>query len=454
MSESEAEQVRILSRHTIRPSPPPPAAAVAAKSRIRQIHLNQWDLHLLSNNYIQKGLLFPPPIPDQNLLIPLLLSSFSQALNLFYPFAGRLSTTRHPTYSISIHANDAGAEFIHSSAPHLTSSDFTSSLFIPPAVRSLFPLDNLVNHDGHTFPLLAAQANILADGSLFLACSLNHAVADGASFWHFINTWSALTRSGGASIGDAGPPVIQHWFHPSTPPPIGLPFRNEAEFIVRDPLPATRECFFHFSGGAVARLKDKANREMGVTRISSLQALLAHMWRATTRARGLKPDIETTYVVIVGHRHRVTPPLPKTYMGNTAIGVPATARAGELAENGLGWAALQLNKVVAFATEENAIRWLENWAKRPQMMKIKKLHGTCLLTGSSPRFDVFGNDFGWGRPAEVRSGSGSKLDGKVTVYEGKEGGGSMALEVCLSAAALNALVVDEEFMEAVGLATG
>jgi hypothetical protein len=76
------------------------------------------------------------------------------------------------------------------------------------------------------------------------------------------------------------------------------------------------------------------------------------------------------------------------------------------------------------------------------------------LTGSSPRFDVYGNDFGWGRPVAVRSGAGNKCEGKVTVYEGRGGAGSMALEVCLTPRALDRLVADEEFMEAVSAAGG
>ena len=71
-----------------------------------------------------------------------------------------------------------------------------------------------------------------------------------------------------------------------------------------------------------------------------------------------------------------------------------------------------------------------------------------LVTGSSPRFDVFGNDFGWGAPVAVRSGAGNKMGGKVTVYEGGCGAGSMALEVCLAPGALAKLVADQELMDA------
>jgi hypothetical protein len=64
---------------------------------------------------------------------------------------------------------------------------------------------------------------------------------------------------------------------------------------------------------------------------------------------------------------------------------------------------------------------------------------------------VFGNDFGWGKPVAVRSGSGNKMDGKVAVFEGAERGGSMSLEVCMAPDTLQRLVADEEFMDAVNM---
>jgi len=71
---------------------------------------------------------------------------------------------------------------------------------------------------------------------------------------------------------------------------------------------------------------------------------------------------------------------------------------------------------------------------------------TALVTGCS---HVFGNDFGWGKPLAVRSGSGNKADGKATVFEGPERGGSISLEVCIAPDALERLVADQEFMDAV-----
>lgn len=458
MSSDSQTEILIISRSLIRPSLP--SAAVKSRRR-RQIHLNQWDLNMLSVAYIQKGILLPAP-NNPPIIIPKLIASFTQTLDLFYPFAGRLSTVRNhgspPSLHILLDCNDAGAEFIHAAADGLVAGDITSSIYTPNAVRSLFPLNEIVNYDGHINPLLAVQATVLADGCIFLGVSLNHAVADGYSFWHFFNAWSAATRKGSVAA-DSGeieieilPPVVERWFLRSTPPPIMLPYLDESEFIRREPPPATtRECYFEFSQEAVARLKAKANGDMGVTNISALQSLLAHMWRGATRSRVLEPGVETTYVVIVGQRQRVTPPLPDTYMGNTALGAPVIARAGELAGNDLGWAAWRLNRALAIEGEERSVKWLEQWAKNPSMLRISGFseNNALLITGSSPRFNVYGNDFGWGPPETVRSGGGNKFDGKVTVFPGREGAGSMALEVCLTASALGLLLADEEFMSAV-----
>jgi hypothetical protein len=64
---------------------------------------------------------------------------------------------------------------------------------------------------------------------------------------------------------------------------------------------------------------------------------------------------------------------------------------------------------------------------------------------------VYGNDFGWGKPVGLCSGPADKTDGKVSVFEGPEREGSMSLEVSLLPEAMERLVADHEFMEAVAI---
>ncbi|MCL7027831.1 hypothetical protein MKW94_011322 [Papaver nudicaule] len=73
----------------------------------------------------------------------------------------------------------------------------------------------------------------------------------------------------------------------------------------------------------------------------------------------------------------------------------------------------------------------------------------CIMMGSSPRFDIYGCDFGIGKAVAARSGFANKFDGKVTSYPGLTGNGSVMLEVCLPPESMSALGSDEEFMDAV-----
>jgi len=64
---------------------------------------------------------------------------------------------------------------------------------------------------------------------------------------------------------------------------------------------------------------------------------------------------------------------------------------------------------------------------------------------------MYGNEFGMGKAVAARSGYANKSDGKVSSYPGREGGGSIDLEVCLFPHTMSALESDEEFMNAVSV---
>ena len=103
-----------------------------------------------------------------------------------------------------------------------------------------------------------------------------------------------------------------------------------------------------------AVLKVRANAEMGTHKISSLQALLAHLWRSVIRNRRLLEDQETMYRFPKGMRPRLHPPLPQQYFGAPVQLGMVTMKEGELLKLGLDHAAWQLNKVISTYTETEA----------------------------------------------------------------------------------------------------
>lgn len=121
------------------------------------------------------------------------------------------------------------------------------------------------------------------------------------------------------------------------------------------------------------------------------------------------------------------PPLLEEYLGNAKVKSPAD----ELLAGGLGSTAWEINKMIALQTKAEVKKFLKDWSRSPRLLTHGGFPSNALATGSSPRFDVYGNDFSWGRPIAVRSSPGNKFDGKLTVFAGAEVG-SIHFEACLS----------------------
>ncbi|XP_026663848.2 uncharacterized acetyltransferase At3g50280-like isoform X2 [Phoenix dactylifera] len=445
---SPPHPVHHLSTCTVKPPPLPP----------KRFHLTPWDLAMFSCHYIQKGLLFAnlPPSLSTDQIIDRLKSSLSTALLHFYPLAGRFVTeeARDENQKVtgifwSIDCNGEGAEFIHAIAREVTVSDVLSpSDDVPSFVQSFFPLDGAVDHDGHAQPLLAVQLTELADG-IFIGCSFNHAVGDGTSYWNFFNAWAQITRTKGVAALSR-PPVYDRWFIDGYDnPPVKLPFSHPDDFIERFSPPPLREKIVHFSAQSIAQLKARANQARGTNSISSFQALSALVWRSITRTRNLPADQKTSCRMAAQNRARLSPPLSPDYFGNSMYPIIATTTVGELLNHDLGWAAWLLNRTVA-EHDDSAIRdKLRAWMARPVVYRLSMFDRFSVMMGSSPRFDVYGCEFGWGKAVAARSGSANKFDGKVTSYSGWEGGGSVDLEICLVPESMSVLESDEEFRSAV-----
>ncbi|CAL9026717.1 unnamed protein product, partial [Prunus brigantina] len=361
-----------------------------------------WDLRLIQFDYIQKGILFhkSAETEDSNVsFVQRLKDSLSRTLNIFYPLAGRLVVSENAedsTVSISVNCNGAGAEFVHAAADGVKVADILNPYILDHVVFNLFSLNEVRNYEGVSKPLLSAQVTELVDG-IFIGCSLNHVVADGTSFWHFFNTWAEISRSGSHKILQPRPVFGRQFLGGVIDLPVHLPFFY-SEIIGKPIIKSTsfdaflQRVVFHFPKEKIAKLKAKANAEMGTTsNISSLQALMAHLWQATTRAR---------------HISSLTP--------------------------------------------EQARNDLVDWVKKPTLIPNMRNPTLLarLLTGSSPRFNVYGNDFGWGRPLAVRSGAGDKMDRKLTVFPEAEEG-SIDFEACLLPETIQTMMDDAEFMEAV-----
>jgi hypothetical protein len=431
----------------------------ASEELKKPFYLTPWDLVMLSTNYIQRGLLYAKPqaADEQEDFIKTLLERLKHSLSVtlvhFYPLAGRLVTKKNenpPSCLIFVDcSNSPGAKFIHA-ALDMTISDILSPTDVPSIVQLFFDHDRALNHDGHTMPLLSIQVTELKDG-IFIGCSTNHCIVDGVSYWHFFNTWSEIFQAQGNNISITRPPIHKRWFPDGVGPILNLPFTHQDEFLSRFEAPKLRERIFHFSSESIAKLKAKANEEPNTSEISSFQSLSALLWRCITRARCLPHDQRTNFKLFINNRSRMEPPLSNDYFGNSVFAMSVVTTAGELLEHSLGWGAWKLHEVVVNYNDKVVRDWIDSWLQSPVITQHARSFDPYSVTmGSSPRFNMYGNEFGMGKALALRSGYANKYDGKISSFPGYEGG-SIDLEVCLVPDSMRALETDEEFMDVVSL---
>ncbi|CAN0909650.1 Uncharacterized acetyltransferase At3g50280 [Linum grandiflorum] len=397
---------------------------------------------MLSCHYIQKGALFSKPQFPFSSLCLLLKSSLSHTLTLFPPLAGRLSTDP-TTAAVYIACNDSGADFLHASAPSISVLDIIGSVRGPEFVNGFFAMDRTVSYQGHHRPILAVQVTELADG-VFVGCSVNHSVTDGTSFWNFFNTFAQVSR--GVKWISSLPDFTRDDTCPlMTSAVLRLP--QGGPRVTFDETAPLSERIFRFSREAVLKLKATVNGQLGQKEISSFQSLCALVWRAVTKARNLSASKTTTFRMAVNCRHRVNPKMDALYFGNAIQSIPTYASAGDVTSRELRWLAERLNENVSAYNDATVRRVVSEWEENPRCFPLGNLDGASMTMGSSPRFPMYDNDFGWGRPLAVRSGKANKFDGKMSAFPGREGGGTVDLEVVLSPETMDAIEADEEFMQ-------
>ncbi|KAF8775852.1 hypothetical protein HU200_004245 [Digitaria exilis] len=445
--------VRVVSRRSVRPP-----------SRPRElIPLTTWDVSFLSADYIQKGLLYaPPPFSTTDRLLDHLEAALAEALAAYYPVAGRFVTEPRPggCCSVSIDCDGQGVDLLHAVADGVAIADA-----IPPdadvptgLVQSLFPLDGAVNHDGHHLPLFVVQVTDLADG-VFVGFAYNHALSDGTALWRFLNVWAGIARARlldpHSEAFSFQPPLLQRWSPGGGDLVLPFPDLESAGLIERLPPPPLRERMLHFSPESLAALKERARQELlaagdaaGAAAVTRFQALASLVWRCVTRARRLPPEQPTACRAAINNRARLRPQLPQEYFGNTIYAIAAGAvTAGELLERGHGWAAAAVGRAVAAHTDADIRARVAAWMAKPVVYNLRFFDATGVMMGSSPRFDMYGCDLGWGPPVAARSGRANKSDGKASLYPGRDGG--IDAELVLTPEHMEHLEEDHEFWAAV-----
>uniref|UniRef100_A0A0E0H739 Uncharacterized protein n=1 Tax=Oryza nivara TaxID=4536 RepID=A0A0E0H739_ORYNI len=292
------------------------------------------------DTYISVIYAYRPPAPANAALE----AGLAKALIEYREWAGRLGVDGDGNRAILL--NDGGARFVEATAD--VTLDSVMPLKPTAEVLSLHPSgDDAVE-------LMLIQVTRFACGSLVVGFTTQHIVADGRATNNFFLAWSQATR------GAAFHPVPVHdrvsFFAPRDTPKVEFEHRG-VEFK-----PYDDDENVHASGGGgeddevvinkvhlsrefISKLKSQASA--GAHRpYSTLQCVVAHLWRCMTKARGLDGRESTSVCIAVDGRARMSPPVPDGYTGNVVLWARPTATAGELVTRPLKHAVELINREV------------------------------------------------------------------------------------------------------------
>ncbi|MQL73858.1 hypothetical protein Taro_006231 [Colocasia esculenta] len=364
--------------------------------------------------------------------LPRLKRSLSLALCHYYPLIGRLEPLPRSSKRLHIVCTDADSVTFTVAECVVEDGDYFHHLAgnHPRRVEMFRPLvPGMISASA----LLALQVTVFPGAGVCVGVSIGHAACDGSGFVSFMKAWASACRSEENEAPPAGElPVIDRTLVSDPGGELYTALFDSLKYLAGLSWPAVEgpdveRSTFLLRRAHIEELRRRVSEQRPpappVLRYSSFVLTCAYVWVCLLKA-GWPPQGEedAAYLIFtVNCRGRFRPPIPAAYFGN-CLG-PCTMRARRsdlLGVDGVGLAAEVIAHAVA--SQGHGDQLLE-WPKEcfPQMAVW--LRGRPLSISGSPRFGVYGTDFGWGRPAKVEVVGIEKSGAMALAESGEEDGG-------------------------------
>lgn len=173
--------------------------------------------------------------------------------------------------------------------------------------------------------------------------------------------------------------------------------------IIRDDIVVHK---VHFSSEFLTKLKAKASAKNGTTKsYSTFESLVAHLWRAVTKARSLGGFETTTFRISVNGRTRLNPRVPMEYFGNLVLWAFPSATAKDLIHEPLSYAAKLIHDAISKVNNnyfKSFIDFANYKAEEEALIPTADANESILFPNlevhSWLRFPFYDVDFGGGCP--------------------------------------------------------
>ncbi|KAK1567698.1 hypothetical protein Q3G72_015356 [Acer saccharum] len=369
---------------------------------------------------------FPhPTLHFTQTVLPHLKESLSQTLRHFFPFAGNLTCPPPPHVPyILFNEGDATVQVV------VTESDADfNHLVVGNHARDVKTLQSLVpklpfirpsssSNTTHVVPVMAIQFTVFANSGFSVGVTSNHVAGDGRSINHFMKSWASIHKS----------PKGDHDL--ITTSSLSLPYCSKdiiedsdgiSSIVLKD-IQSIGDS--GLSGDApddddhvlitlvlkraeIEKLKhcvkttQSKNELDQQIHISSFAVTCAFTWvnlmKLHEQINGkLDDDVVYHFLASVDCRERFLSQIPANFFGNCLAYILVPAKRSELmGENGIVFAARAIGRKINELGKLGVLKGLENGISNGNEVFKRS---PVVTVASSPKFQVYNTDFGWGRP--------------------------------------------------------
>ncbi|KAF9667123.1 hypothetical protein SADUNF_Sadunf16G0300300 [Salix dunnii] len=385
-------------------------------------------------------------------ILPNLKNSLSLTLLRFLPLAGNLTWPSQSAKPIILYTPEDGVSLTVAESNNVADFDDLSSNEMHDAIMS-HPYVPRLSASDVKVPVLALQITLFPNKGFSIGCATHHAALDGKSSNLFMKAWAHLCKHSPCLLPDELIPFFDRTgFQDAEGTDIqclnSRSSMNQADggsdsnarsvkpFPPKEVEPNSARATFNFSREDIKKLRERIlsqldkvsdKKEAEPIHLSSFAITFSYALVCLVKARGLKSEEKMMFGFAADCRARLDPPIPTNYSGNCISFCADVLIAGSvMQDDGILFVARKVSEL---------IKGIEKTTLEVEKDKVEKFMATDLeailvTVAGSARFEVYGVDFGWGRPKNVEVTSIDRT-GAISMAESKAESGGVEIGLVL-----------------------